>query len=291
MMSQDPSMKFWLMLLLSLPAPAQSLTGVIDMHAHCDPDSMPRSIDGLALARLAQARGMRGIVLKNHYESTAGLAFLARQAAPGLEVFGGIALNRAVGGINPAAVEQMTRVKGGWGRIVWMPTFDAENQVRKAGEERPFVAVTREGRLLPEVKEVLALIARNNLTLATGHLSPAEVLLLIGEAKQAGVRRIVVTHAMLAPVEMNIEQMRRAAAMGAWIEFVRNAQVAAYAAAIRAIGPQHVIVTSDLGQATNPLHPDGLRSFLQALREQGLTQAELDQMTKDNPAAALGLTR
>jgi len=277
--------------MLALTLSAQSLTGVIDMHAHCDPDSMARSIDGLALARLAQSRGMRGLVLKNHYESTAGLAYLARQAAPGLEVFGGIALNRAVGGINLAAVEQMVRVKGGFGQVVWMPTFDAENNVRKAGERRPFVAVTREGRLLPEVKDVLALIAKNNLTLATGHLSPAEIFLLIDEAKKAGVARIVVTHAMLAPVEMSIAQMKQAAGVGAWIEFVRNPQVAAYAAAIREVGPEHVVVTSDLGQAGNPLHPDGLLSFLEALRGQGLTQDELDRMTKTNPAAALGLTR
>jgi hypothetical protein len=283
-------MRLFTVVLLAAAVRAQSLDGVIDIHAHCDPDSMARSIDGLALARLAKARGLRGIVLKNHYESPAGLAFLARQAAPGLEVFGGIALNRAVGGINPAAVEQMTRVKGGFGRIVWMPTFDAENQVRKNGERRPFVAATKDGRLLPEVLEVLALAAKSGLTLETGHLSAEEALLLIDEARKAGVRRIIVTHAMLAPVEMNLDQMRRAAAFGAWIEFVRNAQVAAYAAAIRAVGPEHCIVSSDLGQAGNPLHPDGLAAFLDALRAQGLTQSDLDRMTKSNPAAALGIS-
>src|ERR1700733_7951498 len=78
------------------------LTGVIDFHVHCDPDSMPRSIDAIDLARLAKARGMRGLVLKNHYESTAALAYMVRKAVPGIEIFGGIALNRSVGGANPA---------------------------------------------------------------------------------------------------------------------------------------------------------------------------------------------
>src|SRR5471032_1187445 len=120
-----------LLALAAAPAArAQSdLTGVIDIHAHSDPDSMPRSIDAIDLARLAKARGMRGLVLKNHYESTAALAYIVRKEVPGIEIFGGIDLNLTVGGINPAAVERMTMMKGGWGRVVWMPTFDAENQV------------------------------------------------------------------------------------------------------------------------------------------------------------------
>src|SRR3989442_737149 len=137
---------------------AQTLTGVIDIHAHSDPDSVPRSIDAIDAAKLARTRGIRGLVLKNHYEPTASLAYLVRKEVPGIELFGGIALNLTVGGVNPAAVERMTRVKGGWGRVVWMPTFDAENQVRFSKESRPFVPVSKNGRLLPEVKGVLALI-------------------------------------------------------------------------------------------------------------------------------------
>src|ERR1051326_793546 len=144
------------LLLVSCTLPAQTLDGVIDIHAHCDPDSMPRSIDAMDLAKLARDRGMRALVLKNHYEPTASLAFLVRKGVPGIELFGGIALNRTGGGVNPAAVERMTRVKGGWGRVVWMPTFDAENQVRYSKESRPFVRVSKDGALLPEVREVLA---------------------------------------------------------------------------------------------------------------------------------------
>src|SRR5438477_10142049 len=181
------------------------LHGVIDIHAHSDPDSVPRSIDALDLARLAKQRGMRGLVLKNHYESTASLAYIIRKAVPGIEIFGGIDLNRSVGGVNPAAIERMVLVKGGWGRVVWMPTFDAENQVHYSKESRPFVRVSKEGTLLPEVREVLALIAKNKLTLATGHSSPAEDLMLIREARRMGITSIVVTHAMLPPVGMSIE--------------------------------------------------------------------------------------
>ena len=277
--------------------PAQSLAGVVDIHVHSDPDSVPRSIDATDIARLAKERGMRCLVLKNHYEPTASLAYLVRKQVPGIELFGGIALNRTVGGVNPAAVERMTMVKGGWGRVVWMPTFDAENQVRYSKENRPFVPVSRDGALLPEVKEVIGLIARHNLVLATGHSSPAEDLMLIREARGAGVRHIVVTHAMLPPVRMNVDQMKEAAGLGAYVEFVYNAligrspalTIGGYAAALRAVGPEYCILSSDLGQAGNPLHPDGLAAFFRALRDQGFSEQEIERMSRTNPARLLGL--
>ncbi len=276
---------------------AQSLNGVVDIHVHSDPDSVPRSIDAIEIAKLAKARGMRALVLKNHYEPTASLAYLVRKEVPGIESFGGIALNRTVGGINPAAVERMTKVKGGWGRVVWMPTFDAENQVRFSKENRPFVSVSRGGALLPEVKEVIGLIAKHQLTLATGHSTPEEVLMLIREARAQGVQRIVVTHAMLAPVQMSVAQMREAVKLGAKLEFVYNAligpgkmfEIGQYAEAIRQVGVDACILSSDLGQAGNPLHPDGLMAFFAGLRSQGFSVAEIETMSKRNPAKLLGL--
>src|SRR5215467_13451841 len=156
-------LRLHLLAFAALPALAQSLTGVIDIHVHADPDSIPRSIDAIDLARLAKQRGMRALVLKNHYESTASLAYIVRKEVPGIEIFGGIDLNLTVGGINPAAVERMTMVKGGWGRVIWMRTFDAENQVRFSKENRPFVSVARGGHLLPEVQQVIALAAKHGL--------------------------------------------------------------------------------------------------------------------------------
>jgi len=290
------ALPLWLM---ALSASTHDLSGVIDIHVHSDPDSMPRSVDAVEAARLLQARGVRGIVLKNHYEPTASLAYLVRKQVLGIEVFGGIALNRTVGGVNAAAVEHMTKVKGNWGRVVWMPTFDAENQVRANRESRPFVPISRERRLLPEVEDVLEIIARHQLVLATGHSSPAENLMLVEAARRHGVRHIVVTHAMLPPVKMNLEQMKQAAGLGAYLEFVYNALIGPapaftieeYAAALRAVGPEHVILSSDLGQAGNPLHADGLASFVRLLRERGFRQSEIDQMCKMNPAELLGLTR
>jgi hypothetical protein len=276
---------------------ARVLAGTIDIHVHSDPDSVPRSIDGIDVAKLARSKGMRGIVLKNHYDPTAGLAFLARKAAPGLDVFGGVDLNLTVGGMNPVAVEHMTQVAGGWGRVVWMSTFDAENQVRYSREDRPFVSVARNGELLPQTKAVISVIAKHRLVLATGHVSAQEGLMLLREGRQQGVEHMVVTHAMNAPVLMDVPQMQEAAKQGAFIEFVGGslatpdaaARVDRFADAIRKVGPQFCILSSDLGQKGNALPPDGFAAFLLALRARGFTDQELDRMSKQNPARLLGL--
>jgi len=279
----------WL-LLLAVGAWGQSLNGVIDIHANSDPDSTPRSIDAIDLAKLAKARGMRGLVLKNHYESTAALAYIVRKEVPGIEIFGVIDLNLTVGGINPAAVERMTMMKGGWGRVVWMPTFDAENQVRDSKENRPFVSVAKNGDLLPDVKRVISIVKQHNLTLETGHSSPEEGLMMVREARKQGVEHVIVTHALTPPVRMSIAQMREAAQLGAFIELVYGRMNAAeWARAIREVGPEHIILSSDLGQPNSPLHPDGMVAYFAALRKEGITEAQIDLMAKTNPATALGL--
>ena len=132
---------------------------------------------------------------------------------------------------------------------------------------------------------------------ATGHSTPEEVLMLIREARAQGVQRIVVTHAMLAPVQMSVAQMREAVKLGAKLEFVYNAligpgkmfEIGQYAEAIRQVGVDACILSSDLGQAGNPLHPDGLMAFFAGLRSQGFSVAEIETMSKRNPAKLLGL--
>jgi Family of unknown function (DUF6282) len=273
------------------------LAGVIDIHAHCAPDSTPRSIDAIDLARLAKSRGMRGLVLKNHYQPTASLAYMVRKEVPGIEVFGGVDLNLSVGGMNPFAVEHMAATTGGYGRVVWMSTFDSEAQVRYSKQDRPFVRVSQNGQLLPETRRVIAVIAKHNLVMATGHVSAEEGLMLIREARTQGVQHMVVTHAMLAPIHMSDPQMLEAAKMGAYIEFVYNGLLGSYreftfkdyARAIRYVGVDHCILASDMGQPANPLHPDGLVALFDGLKKEGITQAEINRMAKENPAHLLGL--
>ena len=278
-------------------AQTNPLAGVIDIHTHTSPDSVPRSIDAIDLGRLAQSKGMRAIVYKNHYEPTADMAYLVHKVVPGIEAYGGIDLNLSVGGMNPIAVEKMALTTGHLGKFVWMSTFDSHAQVLASKEDRPYVAISRNGELLPETKAVLATIKKYDLVMATGHNSAEEDLLLLRESRALGITHMVVTHAMLSPIKMTIPQMQQAASLGAYIEFVYNGLIGGskdfdfsdYAKAIRAVGPEHCILSSDMGQPGNPLHPDGLIAFFAGLEKAGIIPAEIAQMSQTNPAHLLGL--
>jgi hypothetical protein len=278
-------------------AQTKPLDGVIDIHAHTAPDSTARSIDAIDLARLAKSRGMRAIVFKNHYEPTASVAYLVQKEVPGILAFGGIDLNLTVGGMNPTSVEKMALTTGHLGRFVWMATYDTRASVLASHQDRPYVAVSPDGELLPETKAVIAMIAKYNLVMATGHNSAEDDLLLIREARRQGITHIVVTHPMRSPINMTIPQMQEAAGLGAYIEFVYNGlsgaskdyDFADYAKAIRAIGVEHCILSSDMGQPSNPLHPDALLLMFDGLRKQGFSQGDIDQMSKVNPARLLSL--
>ena len=240
--------------------------GGIDLHAHQDPDSngpsygqAARSDDALDLYERAKAAGMRGFVIKEHLDSSAGLAYYMRKIHPDMEIFGGMGSNFTTGPkVNPWAITHMAEMKGGWGRIVWMPSWDSENSSHRVRNymtnlaplrapyfDPPFVSVARcpdggrfwanfpkpcaGGDLLPEVKDAIKLIAttktrdsNGDLILATGHNSPEEDLMMIKEAVRAGVKHIIITHPLLDVVDMTPAQIKEAVSLGPEIyaEFV-----------------------------------------------------------------------
>jgi len=270
-----------------------ALVGAIDLHVHHDPDSYPRAVDAFEVAKAAQERGLRGIVLKNHWTETGGVAYLVRKyATPGFEVFGAVTLDTAVGGLNPQAVRYLADVAGGLGRIVWMPTHDSEHEVRYNKESRPFVRVSRDGALVPEANEVIGVVAEHDFTLATGHVDGDEALLILRAAKAAGVKRLIVTHPMFLPqyTYMSLDQLRASIDLGAYIEIVGRSLTKdgeskdKTLAAVRALGAQHFFVSSDAGLVGELNQTDTLAIAAKALRAAGASEADLTVMFKDNPA-------
>jgi hypothetical protein len=274
------------------------LIGAIDLHAHHGPDSYDRQWDAFEVVKLAKERGMRAVVLKNHWTETAGLAWLIRKhGTQGIEVFGSVTLDTPVGGMNPMAVRYMADVEGTWGRIVWMPTHDSEHEIDYNKETRARAVASRNGKLIPEVFEVLDLIKERNLTLATGHLTPEEVLMVMAEAKKRGITRIIVTHPLLGPqfTNMSLPQMQEAVKLGGAIEITAGALRADGAAktraieVIKALGTQHVFVGSDSGLVGTPNHPDALAMAIKSLRAAGFSEQDLNRMFKETPARLIGL--
>jgi hypothetical protein len=290
------------------PPPSKSpIEGAIDFHVHSAPDVFGRVVSDIEVAQAAAAAKMRAIVLKNHVTMTSDRAFLASKAVPGLQIFGGIVLNRAVGGINPDAVEWMFRMEGKLGKTVWMPTFDADHHRRIRNQPGEGITVARNGALLPETEAVLKIIARENLVLHTGHLSPAEVLALIKKGREFGIQNMVVTHAMAEAPGLSIVQMKDAAQAGAYLELIylsallgphahmawmresRGVSMKEMAEAVKAVGPEHFILSTDLGQTGNPVHPDGYKLLVAGLKGEGISQEEIEIMMKRNPGRLLGL--
>ena len=274
------------------------LSGAIDLHAHHGPDAYDRQWDAFEVVKIAKERGLRGVVLKNHWTETAGLAQLIRKyGAQGIEVFGSVTLDTPVGGVNPMAVRYMADVEGTWGRIVWMPTHDSEHEVNYYKETRAKAIVSRNGTLIPEVFEVLDLIKERNLTLATGHVEPWEVLAIMAEAKKRGITRIIVTHPLLGPqfTELTLAQMQEAVQLGGAIEITAGALSRDGAAktraidVIKALGTQNVFVGSDSGLIGTPNHPDALAMAIKALRAAGFSEMDLNRMFKETPARLVGL--
>jgi hypothetical protein len=285
--------------------------GAIDLHCHTAPDVVPRPWTDLEVVQRAHALGLRAVVLKSHVTATADRAALAAQQVPGIDVFGGVVLNRAVGGLNSAAIEAMVQMAEGRGRLVWLPTRDALHEVRRrGGREEDGVAVVRDGAPLPELLAVIAVVARHDLVLATGHCLADETRVVLQAAAAGGVRRMVVTHALSPALGATPEHLREFAELGAlielsWLHFApppppgpdvpypdtvrMTPSLDPVVQAIATLGAEVFVLSSDLSRPGWPSPPDGLRDFAAALRAAGVGDEAIATMAVRNPARLLGL--
>jgi hypothetical protein len=290
------------------------LRGAYDTHMHISPDVVERKIDDITLARKFAELGMDGFVLKSHYGSTAERASVVRAAVPETNALGAIALNRAVGGINPLAVEIAAREGA---RTVWLPTVDSVNEshereappgakvpvwvklqleLREQGIEIPPVPVLDPdvGTVLPELREVLGMIARHNMLLATGHLSRDEIFAVVDAALEEGVRDIVITHPEFPSQDLSVDDQKALADKGAllercfttphtgkvtWERWIEN---------IRVTGPEHSVLSTDLGQVFNPPVEDGMALMVDRLLEAGFKDEEVYVMAVVNTRIVAG---
>lgn len=289
------------------------LRGAFDTHLHIAPDVVERRIDDISLAHRFEKLGMDGFVLKSHYGSTAERASVVSAAVPGIRVLGAIALNRAVGGMNPLAVEVAAREGA---RTVWLPTVDSVNEahereaapgvkvpvwvklqleLRAAGLEiEPVPVLDESGAVLPGTRDVLARVAHHGMVLATGHLSRDEIFAVVDAARDAGVAEIVITHPDFPSQDLSVEDQRALADGGAllercfttphtgkisWDRWIEN---------IRATGAPNSVLSTDLGQVFNPAVEDGMAIMVDRLLEAGFDEQEVRTMAVINTRRVAG---
>jgi hypothetical protein len=285
------------------------IDGVIDMHLHAAPCLLDRPFSEFDIAAQARDVGYRGLVLKSIFSPNADRVELLRRLLPGIELFGSIVLNHTVGGVNPEAL----RGAIGFGvKVVWLPTVHAAHHIRhfrtpsypwqtqRGLEPRsvpPLSLLDSGGGLTPDAAEILALCRDADLVLGTGHVGLDEVMAVLREARRIGYEKVVITHVGWHATDWAIADMKRMLDLGCTFEFcvnplMPNRQQASprdFAERIRAVGAQHCIVATDLGQHDNAHPIEGFRMWLRILKTLGFGETELDLMSRRNPAALLGL--
>ena len=294
------------------------LRGSVDLHVHCGPESIPAKIDAIDLARQIVEYDMKAAVVKNHSAETSSWAVLASKFY-GRCIYGSVTLNWDVGGINRYAVRAAlgpTLFGESLLRIIWMPTLHSEwmlerqrRQGKKEDIPKGFAGGSRGGISLEEIRPiklneyatefevVLDMIAKNDLVLATGHISPLEISTAIDLAKTHDVKKIIVTHPIWpsATDSFSDDHIREFAKKGAFIEFVAYASIKDRKAfsrtvkLIQVIGSERCILSSDLGRPQEPIPALGLLRFARDLIEAGISRSDVFTMLKTNPSHLLGI--
>jgi hypothetical protein len=287
------------------------LADAIDLHVHSAPDILPRKMDDVEMAERIIAAGMRGYAIKSHYFCTSERAQIIRKIYPACNAIGTVTLNNAVGGINPLAVEMAARSGA---KLVWFPTVDSEHelallshtpaeklpywakikqQLELDGVAQPAICILADGRLKDEVTGVLDIIAKYRMILATSHVSHAEAFALVKAAKERKVERIIITHVDFPSTFYSVEEQRELLKYGAFMEHCYTTpatgkvgwQVAVEQ--IRAIGPEHAVIGTDLGQPTSCYPDEGLALYGEQLLQSGFSEEDIRTMIVKNPASLI----
>ena len=277
------------------------LTGIIDMHIHSAPDIRQRKLDDLQLMEAAVERGVRAIVIKSRMVPTADRATLVNKIRQekypdsDFQMFGSLVMNLPVGGINPWAVEASIKLGA---KEIFLPTMTAENHCRKENKEH-FVSVVKDGKIVEPLKDVFQLVKDYDVALGTGHISPSEIFTVVEAARNAGVKKIIVTHPEFHIVGMSLEEEKRivkdydvllekvyAQPIGGGV-YKKN--LPDNVAHMKEIGCEHFIVSTDGGQMQNPEWYNTIAEYIDYLYDSGFSQEEIDVMTKKNPGRMLGI--
>jgi hypothetical protein len=278
--------------------------GSIDMHCHHAPDALIEGrMDALETVKQARDMGLRAVVLKSTYFPTTPMADIIQKLVPEVRVFGSVCMDNEIGGLNYEALEPLAKFGT---KVVWMPTHSSTNSRanmrRLPGvtlEGEGFSLLDTAGKLVPAVNRILTIVKKYNMVLANGHISPKETFALFEVAQAMGINKLVVTHGLWVngSVKFTLDELKKLGEMGAYIEHCYVGFLPTdfrydpkpIMEAIKFIGAEHCIISSDLGQYYNPPPAEGMRMFIALMYKNGITAREIEYMAKENPAKLLDL--
>ena len=285
------------------------LQGAVDLHTHSGPSPMPRRINHVEAAQLAAEAGFRAIAVKCHYHSTVTdlLAMTPRLAGIPIEVFGGVALNSTIGGLNPYQVDLTLKLGG---KIIWFPTISARAHLDNAAHNentrshfqplgmQPQAEVSvfgEDGSVRPEVYTILEMAREAGALVSTGHLDPDSAGAVVDAAAEVGHKQVLFSHPNYVTgigKEKALSMVRAGAYVEHCVVMYDNEKIFPLSVLldwIETIGPEHTILGSDLGQVGNQLPVEGYRSLIPKLLDSGVPERDVKQMIAANPAHLIGL--
>ena len=291
------------------------IKGAYDLHVHSAPDVLPRKMDDMDMAERIRNSGMAGYAIKSHFFCTSERAELMHKLNPDVDYVGTVTFNSAVGGVNPTVMEMAARSGA---RLVWFPTCDSEHErantfngdpnkklpfwakiildMKEAGIEAPTVnCLDESGELKQNVLDTLDIIAKYNVILTTGHISHEETYKLIPEAAKRGVKNMIITHVTFPTTFYSVEDQKMFASYGAKMEHcyttwaTGKCQWETVVEQIRAVGPENVILSTDLGQPAAVYPDEGMLAWAEKLTAEGFTAEQIRTMMVYNPRKLLGM--
>ncbi len=281
-----------------------SMQGVCDMHVHTNPDLRLRAYNDFELADAAVRVGARAILIKSHLGFTVNRAYLSNEYVKrvygehtGFTMYGGVVMNKVIGGINPEAVEKGLKLGA---KEIWLPTQSAKRHLERTGQDpADGVEILRDGKVVPALQDVFRLIRDYDAVLGTAHVSPEEAFRVVEAARDVGVKKIVITHPEWWIVDMSIaDQLRLVRDYDVILErcYAQNMGGGRYRSnladnleLIKTVGYEHVMVDTDGGQTENPHWELALQEYMQFLLDHGIPAEQVYHMTKTIPCRLLGI--
>ncbi len=275
------------------------IPGAIDLHIHAWPDAyVARQHSEIEIGRRATDAGMAAVAFKCHSSMSAGRAPLVQEvvneygASIGrvpARIIGGVVLNYCVGGINPKAVEACA---GFGGKYVWLPSIHASHHFKVQGKEGGIPVLDDTKNLLPALKEVLAIVAEEDMVLGLAHQSTEERFIIVKAAKEMGVKRISADHPQGLVNKMAVEQMKEMAQLGVYM-CIQNQTIFSHELndetldMIEQVPKDKLVWGSDLTQ-WGAVHPvDGLRMMIEILMKFAVPDNVIGDIVKNNPTRLL----
>jgi len=283
--------------------------GAIDLHCHIDIEfslAHRKTEPESSWLPKAEGLGMRGFLLKSHWWPTAPTVPYIRDSYDGpVELWSSVTLNPICGGPTIAAIDACAELGG---KAIFLPTWGARHDIEHGGfsarlatyfpdtpfdTEQGFSCFDERGQLTDLACSLVERCRKLNLMLGTGHVSWEESLALAKYAYKIGFQKLVINHPLNRRTNAPLPELARAAELGAFIEVCwtqvapGRAEPRDIVAAMRAIGLEQIVASTDYFRPGIPNPPELMREYLTTLHEAGLSASEIRLIAAENPGRVL----